>query len=422
MPTRNGLTRSLERPVSRLIARPARAAPGEPGRRPGKIRLALAGAGAFLLVMGLLLRFYAAPRLIAAPVNLDQTDKLVATGASYFDQSALTTRHGATLTYTVIIRGDPGASSRTIAVWDSSSVLADLTRGVQVNSIFQRAAFDRRTGQLVNCCGAALNDSTQVRQSGVGLFWPIGTQRRTYQVFDNNSGRAWPALYTGETRNEGVLTYRFTQHVPLTEVDQLAGIPTSLLGIPGPSRNVVAGRYYQADNIFWVDPRTGVLIDQHVRATSVLRGPGGQGRLVVADLNLKMTDASRRALAAEASKNAASITAQRVTGPLGGGVLGLLLILAATVPFRRRPARAANDSLENDGLEMVTDSMREVDTGPADDAVAPENKDVSLANGAVTRASGDGSKDTGRDARTDTGQDAGPAAATAIRESEDRPG
>src|SRR5580693_6028059 len=81
--------------------------------------LVLAGAGAFLVAFGLLLRFYAGPRLIAAPTNLYQTDTLVATDASYFDEGALTTRHGATLTYTLTIRGDPGASTDTTAVWDS---------------------------------------------------------------------------------------------------------------------------------------------------------------------------------------------------------------------------------------------------------------------------------------------------------------
>src|SRR6266699_3946306 len=137
-------------------------------------RLVLAGAGAFLVASGLLLRFYAAPRLIAAPADLYQTDTLQAADASYFDQGSLTTRHGVTLTYTLTIRGDPRASTGTTAVWDSFAALADRKRGVQVNSTYQRAVFNRRTGQLLDCCGAAVNDDTRVRQHGVGLFWPIG--------------------------------------------------------------------------------------------------------------------------------------------------------------------------------------------------------------------------------------------------------
>ena len=56
---------------------------------------------------------------------------------------------------------------------------------------------------------------------------------------------------------------------------------------------------------------------------------------MVADADLKMSASSQRQLAALASKNAASIATLRKTGPLGCGILGLILILAATIPFRR---------------------------------------------------------------------------------------
>jgi hypothetical protein len=304
-------------------------------RDKGLGRLVLAGAGAFLVASGLLLRFYAAPRLIAAPAGLYQTDTLVARDASYFDQGALTTRHDATLTDTLTIRGDPGAGTSTTVVWDSFAALADLKRGVQVSSTYQRAVFNRRTGQLIDCCGAAVNDDTRVRQHGIGLFWPIGVRKATYQVFDVNAGSAWPATYNGTADVQGVLTYRFVQHIPATPVAQLAGVPSSLLGLRGKTGNVVADRYYQADNTFWVDPRTGVLIDIEQRILSVLRGPGGQGQLVAAEADLKMSGSSRRQLAALATKNAASMRMLRITGPFGAVILGLILILAATIPFRR---------------------------------------------------------------------------------------
>ena len=308
----------------------------KPRRGKGLGRLVLAGTGAFLVAFGLLLRFYAAPRLIAAPVDFYETDTLLATGASYFDQGALTTRHGVTLTYTLTIRGDPGASTGTVAVWDSFAALADRQHGVQVNSIYQRAVFNRRTGQLLDCCGAAVNDDTRVRQHGIGLFWPIGTRKTTYQVFDVNAQSAWPASYTGTASVQGIMTYRFVQHIPPTVVAQLAGVPSSLLGLHGKQGNVVADRYYQADNTFWVDPRTGVPIDIEQRVLSTLRGRGGRGELVVADMDLKMSGSSSRQMAALASKNAASIATLQRTGPLGASLLGIVLILAAVIPFRRK--------------------------------------------------------------------------------------
>lgn len=319
--------------MTRLLAVPSRRETPRRGKGPG--RLALTCLGAFLVTSGLLLRCYAAPRLIAAPANLYQTEILRAPGASYFDQASLTTRHNVTLTYTLTTRGDPPASTGSTAVWDSYAALTDVKHGVLVNSVYWRAVFNRRTGQLRSCCGASVNDDTRVRQRGIGLFWPIGTRKATYQVFDVNAESAWPASYRGTARIEGITTYRFVQHIPQVQVAQIAGVPSSLLGLRGKARNVLAGRYYQADNTFWVDPRTGVLIDTEQRIRSVLHGPGGQGQLVVAAADLSMSESSRHQLAALASKNATSIVMLRVTGPLGGIVLGLVLILAGTVPFRR---------------------------------------------------------------------------------------
>ena len=324
----------------RLLARGHRGLTRMP-KGGGRTRQVLAGLGAFLMVFGLLLRFYAAPRLIAAPPGFSIKVSLVDPHASYFDESALTTRRNVTLTYNDTIRGDAAASTATIAVWDQFTVLEDLKRNVQLIATFQRSAFDRHTGELTNCCGASVNDDTRVRQDGLGVvFWPIGTQKTTYQVYDTNTERAWPAAYSGTERVQGLLTYRFTQRIPVTVVQQMPGVPTSLLGVPGASRNIVADRTYQASNTFWVDPRTGVPVKAEERILSFLQGPGGQGRLMVADADLTMTPASQRALAAVARQNATSITVLRQAGPLGGLLLGLLLLLAGTVPFRRLPLRA----------------------------------------------------------------------------------
>ncbi len=305
-------------------------------RSGGRIRPVLAGLGAFLVAFGLLLRFYAAPRLIAAPVGIYSAVTLADPHASYFDQGTLTARHNVTLTFNETIRGDAAASTGTIAVWDLFTALEDLKHNVQLNVVFQRSAFNRRTGELTNCCGASVNGDTRARQDGIGAVkWPIGTQKTTYQVYDLNTERAWPAVYSGAAHVQGLLTYRFTQRIPPTVVQQLPGVPASLLGLTGTSRNVVANRTFQASNTFWVDPLTGAPVDAEERILSVLHGPGGQGRLMVATADLKMTPASQRSLAALARQNAVTITTLRQTGPLGGLLLGILLILAATMPFPR---------------------------------------------------------------------------------------
>lgn len=333
---------------------PSASAEPEPGRQsPGRRHVVLAGVGAFLLVAGLLLRFYAAPQLIAAPVDVYEQDTLVSPHASYFDQGALVTRNNVRLTYTLTIRGDQRASTGTTGVWDTFASLADPKRHNIVDTVYQRYAFNRRNGQLSMCCGASVNDSTSVRQSGIGLFWPIGTKKQTYSVFDNNSMKAWPASYVGEAKDTGVKTYEFVQHVPATLVDQMTGVPTSLLGIPGPSQNVVANRFYQATDTFWVDPRTGVLVDEEVQGQSYLTGPNGQGKLVAASFDLRMDQASRQSLADQANKNANSIAMISLLGPVGLAILGLILLLFAFTPWRHLRHRHDDDEMGPSHFDLL---------------------------------------------------------------------
>jgi len=331
-------------PVTRPLPRVSR------GLRP-----VLAGLGAFLVVFGLLLRFYAAPRLIAAPADFYAVISLADPHGSYFDQGNLTTVRNATLTYTNTIRSDPAASTGKVALWDSYTVLADPKRGIELQTTFQRSVFDRRNGQLSNCCGASVNDDTQVRQDGIGVvFWPIGTRATTYQVYDTNTERAWPAEYKGTAVVQGLSTYVFTQRIPATVVQQLPGVPTSLLGLPGPARNVVADRTFQAENTFWVDPRTGVPVYVEERILSVLHAPNGQGQLMVASADLKMTPASQVWLANLSRHNAASIDTVRWIGPLGGITLGLLLLLAGTLPVRRLRRLARRRATPPPGIEAAS--------------------------------------------------------------------
>ena len=69
----------------------------------------------------------------------------------------------------------------------------------------RRFAFNRRTGQLVDCCGASVNGDKSVRQTGlVGYVFPIGTQKQTYQVFDTTLKKTMPFVYSGTTTVDGI--------------------------------------------------------------------------------------------------------------------------------------------------------------------------------------------------------------------------
>ncbi|MCO6006000.1 DUF3068 domain-containing protein [Actinoallomurus purpureus] len=336
------------------------------------VGLVLTGTATFFLAFAALVRFYVADQVIAAPANFFQQTTLEAADASYLDTATLKIRKGAHLRAVNTIRGDVRAASRKTAVWDSFTSIEDPATKKSVEIQQQRAAFDRRTGALENVQGASVGGDTSVRQSGVGLFWPIGVGKRSYPYFDLSTKRTWPATFEGEERIHGLRAYRFVQRVPPTVTESVkGGLPASLLKVKNPKRlpgydkktgNVAVDRVYDATVTIWVDPRTGGQVNQEQKVRTALRTRDGVDRLVAADLDLKMVDAGQRSLVDLNRSQAFKITLLRTAGPLGGAGLGLVLLvvgLVLAIPGRQTiiplPDRAegGGNTTKADGLSQA---------------------------------------------------------------------
>jgi Porin PorA len=140
-----------------------------------------------------LLPAYISGQVVKFPLNVDQTATLTGTGVSYFSQTKLTQETGVSMRATYTIKGDAAGGSSSTAVWNQSSSAYDLTHSLPVNSMTRRFAINRRTGELVGCCGANVNGDTAIRQTGlVGYVFPIGSQKKTYEVFGTTLDKAVP--------------------------------------------------------------------------------------------------------------------------------------------------------------------------------------------------------------------------------------
>ncbi|GGV35646.1 hypothetical protein GCM10010182_69600 [Actinomadura cremea] len=295
----------------------------------------LAGFGVFLLVTGVLVREYVAPALVRAPTDLYKVQSLRAENAAYFDAGKLQVRTGASVVATATVRGDVEASTGDIAVWDMTTVIQDPRRNYLIDVATRRLAFDRRTGELADCCGAAVQGDTSVTQSGIGVFWPMDVERRTYQMFDVQTRRAWPVAFKGVEEVGGVEAYRFEMHVPSTKVPgDVPAVPAGLLGLDGDGA-VPVDRYYQGDSVIWVDPRTGAPVDQRQKVHSTLKARSGTGSLVVADLEMRLSPEAGNALAATANDAAAQVRLLQTIVPLGTVLLGAVLLAAGILLDRR---------------------------------------------------------------------------------------
>ncbi|MFF5260557.1 DUF3068 domain-containing protein [Actinomadura viridis] len=314
-----------------------------------KISPILVACGVFSLTLAALFRVYAAPRLITAPADIYQTTTLYAKDATYLDAPAATVRRGATIKAVNTVRGDVKASDSRIAVWDSFTWVADAEAagGPAIDMHSQRVAFDRRTARLLNVRRAAVNGDTRVRQSGIGMFWPIGVKKQTYQVFDTKTGRPHPMTFAGVERIHGVRVYRFVQRIgPVAVGTQPVRVPAWLLGLkevrkgfPGhdaKAGDVAVDRVYQGTITAWVDPRTGTRVAQEQHSRTVLRTKDGVDRLVAGDLRLKMTDADQKERAAAADRTARKVALIRTRLPLAAAVLGAAFLATAFGRARSR--------------------------------------------------------------------------------------
>ncbi len=311
----------------------------------------LAGAGAFLVVLALLTKFYVAGQVVKFPLNEHLVLTLADPNGRYFSASQLI-ELDVPVTVTDTIQGDVAASNGSTAVWSEFRVVHDDFNNVNFNYLQRRAPFDRRTGALVNCCGAYLNGDHSVHLSGQGFVWPLGAQRHTYPLFDTTLGKAVPATYAGTSVTDGVTTYRYVENVPAQPAGTLT-LPGSLVGMKNQAE-VTLPQYYQSVNTYWVDPVTGIPLSVERNETLTLRDASGATRLLAFRADLKMKPSSIASQASTARSNERKISLVTMVLPLALLVLGVVLMGVAIGLTARNPGSRGRPRTLEDGTEPLS--------------------------------------------------------------------
>ena len=317
------------------------------------IGLTLAGLGAFLIVVAVLLRTYVSGQLIKFPNNEYFSTTLLGSGVSYFSPSMAKPVSGATMRVTSTVKGDSAAGTSSTAVWNEFTYLYDTTNRATFQFVTRRVAFDRRTAQLVNCCGGSVGGNTAMRQSGlVGCLWPFGTQKTTYDVFDPNLNQPRPARYKGTSTLDGITVYRFVEQVPSTRSGSQQ-IPASLVGMKGQSL-VTLPEYYTGTNTFWVDPLTGAQLDTRQDDKLTLQDATGAQRLLLFDGALTMTPQSVQAIVNTDATGRTEYEWFEVITPLVCGLVGIAALITGIVLARLR-REEGHDHVDSAAPEPVLD-------------------------------------------------------------------
>jgi len=301
--------------------------------------LTLTGLGAFLFVLALLLRFYLPGQVIKFPLNEYVVTTLVGHDVRYFSEKQVATLTGVTAKATSTVEGDVAAGSGSTAVWDDFTAVEDTTHGQPIEYMSQRSAFDRRSGQIVNCCGAYVSVSNagthKGHQSGLAYAWPIGTQKQTYQVFDPTLAKAEPFRYEGTATITGVSTYKFVEKVTKRQFSQQT-LPGNLVGYPD-QPTVTLPEYITETNTYYVDPVTGEPIDVTENQKLTLENITGATRLSLFEGYLAATPASISSAVGSVNSSHLKIEFIEDIGPLVCVLLGVVLLVLGITLIANQP-------------------------------------------------------------------------------------
>ncbi|MDX3191483.1 DUF3068 domain-containing protein [Streptomyces sp. MN03-5084-2B] len=333
----------------------------------GLILLAL---GVFAVAGAVLLPTYVYPKLAKVPLDQDSTSVLEGTASKVLavtDKGAgpvTEIRENRKLTATARVQANfdrpEMRKDADYAVWLLAVQVKDDEDGTVLSASKRQVCFDRRTSEGYDPRGDSdpkcAGDSSYVTelkdkadkdgekppekndykpQPGLNFKFPFGTEQKDYQVYDDNTGKAVTAKYTGTEEVNGIETYKFVQNIPDTKLETKS-VPGSLVGVADAS--VDADLYYRGINTMWVEPVTGVEVKQQQQQHQELR-PAVGNPTVVFDGTLAYNGKTIAQMVDQIDANKGKLEFLSSTGPrwlgIGGGVL---IVVAVYLLARRRPA------------------------------------------------------------------------------------
>jgi Porin PorA len=309
------------------------------------VGLILLALGVMMLVLAPLLKFYVLPSAAKTPIDTytESTSNVL------FDQILIPSKvaaadpnpydRGVEATQYVYVRGDvpaaeqPEAKSQDLAIFDYFQRVNRNDTGELVDSSTARYAFDRVSSELVNCCGASVNDEP-VDMSGIlPVKFPFDVQQQEYQIFDSTLKTSVPVAFQGEEEKFGINTYVFKSVVEPTKVGTLE-VPTAAL--PGAKKsvtgNTILTENYGFTTTYWVDPVTGQIVAGESVVDNTLDRPTGIGPGLV---KAKYTGTTgNQESADDIAALASQVTLLGSTLPLVLGVLGIVLLVVGLLMLR----------------------------------------------------------------------------------------
>jgi hypothetical protein len=306
-----------------------------------KFGLAAMFLGTFVLVLAIMSKFYMYDRLAVVPMNNTSTN--TAETAEGSDAEYLNAAEGLVITNgplknTKLVTGDVKASKaaskeldRDVAVWNIYDCTAapsfDCSSGESaLSATNDTVAFDRHTGETVKWSGNRIETEGETTKAakfeGLYFKFPFDAQKKTYQFWDGTLNKATPAKYVGEGTVKGMKVYKYRQTIEPVVTGPI-DVPGTLVG--SEESTVTADQVYSSVTDYSVDPVTGVVLVGQTAQDNYLE-VDGERTVTTTKATLKYTDKTTTDSVDEYKSKATLLTAVKTWIPIGGAVIGVLLI------------------------------------------------------------------------------------------------
>jgi len=340
----------------------------------------LIGTGAAALVAAVLLPTYIVPRLKRIPADIRTEAVSLASNASVLDVPALTRGRMATETgvplkiQTLAVSARPTDADRVTLVVSTRLLRTDRpSASGLVSAHVDSVTLSRTTSEPVDPPGQiALDYGKQpdtVTRTGFQYHFPFDAQKTNYPYFDDTARKEVPIGFVDDDRVEsGLRLFHYRQSVgPIdlypTQPDMETTVPASWWGLPG-DEQVRFDLYYSTTRDIWVEPASGVIIEQREHLHRFL-ARSVDDPLAVTSLEIQthfdgqsINDAVQTARAARTLIRWGDIYAPGILG-----VVGVVAALGGLMILRRRETRlprigdrhvAGVNNHDADGGEQLT--------------------------------------------------------------------
>lgn len=283
--------------------------------------------GSFALVVGILVKVYAADALQVTPENVDSVTRLSGT------TDRLNPAEGETelmdVKVTSVTQTDTQRSDDEVVAWVNTTCVvkdlpdtpdcvdADDPQNRLITATIDVFATDRKTALAVNDEKYLSDDA--VPHEGLVNKWPFGAEKKDYPYWDGLLGEAVTAEYTGTENLDGLEVYVYEVSIDEEPAEVVSGVD----GL------------YSAEKTIKVEPMSGSIIYQEQRDVRTL--PNGDP---LNDLQVAFTDEQLEQSIADGKDAVSQLNLISTTVPIAAIAAGIvLLILGLFMVTRGRRSR-----------------------------------------------------------------------------------